>query len=111
MQIQLAVLPVRHRAARFHRVMPRGLDDECFVEDEVGVLESRLEIAERPFLERASHRQTVATASELDWFMHGIRTIFRRLARKRDPWAQIDRDARSLDEPRRHLEALRAGRA
>ena len=36
-----------------------------------------------------------------------IRTIFRRLARKPDPWAAIDRDARSLDEPARRLARLR----
>jgi bifunctional non-homologous end joining protein LigD len=40
---------------------------------------------------------------------HTVRTIFRRLGRREDPWAEIDRSARSLDEPRRRLEALRAG--
>jgi bifunctional non-homologous end joining protein LigD len=39
---------------------------------------------------------------------HTVRTIFRRLGRREDPWAEIDRSARSLDEPRRRLEALRA---
>ena len=48
-QIELAVLPVGHRAARFHRMMAGGLHDERFVDDERGVLESGVEIAERPF--------------------------------------------------------------
>ena len=55
-QIQLAVLPVGHRAARFHRVVTGGLHDEGFVEHEIGLLEAGLEIAERPFLERFAHR-------------------------------------------------------
>jgi bifunctional non-homologous end joining protein LigD len=50
-------------------------------------------------------------ATPLDWRelgsarpqRHGIRTIFRRLGRKPDPWAEIDAHARSLDEPWRLL--------
>jgi bifunctional non-homologous end joining protein LigD len=37
-----------------------------------------------------------------------IRNIFRRLARKRDPWAGIGRHARSLESPRRRLDRLLA---
>jgi bifunctional non-homologous end joining protein LigD len=58
-------------------------------------------------------------ATPLDWGelgrgqgprRHNIGSILRRLARKRDPWAEIDRDARSLGEARRRLNALRRGR-
>jgi hypothetical protein len=62
MEIQLAVLPIRHRAARFHRVVTRGLHDEGFVENVIGLGETAFEIAEGPFLERATHRQTTAAA-------------------------------------------------
>ena len=50
---QLAVLPVGHRAARFHRVVPGGLHDEGLVEHERGGGEAGVEIAEGPLLERA----------------------------------------------------------
>ena len=56
-QIQLAVLPVRHRAARFERMVSRGLHDECLVEHEVRVLELGLEVAERPLLQGGAHGQ------------------------------------------------------
>ena len=60
MQIQFPVLPVRHGAAGLHGVVTRGLDHECFVEHEIGLREAALEIAERPFLERAPHWQPTA---------------------------------------------------
>ena len=40
-----------------------------------------------------------------------LRSLPRRLARKRDPWAGIWDEARSLREPSRRLEGLRAGAA
>lgn len=55
-------------------------------------------------------------ATPLDWRelgaggpqRHSLRTIFRRLARKPDPWAAIDRDARPLHGPRRRLAEILA---
>ena len=54
-------------------------------------------------------------ACPLDWREVGrvepqqftVRNIARRLARKDDPWAEIDGDARSLGEPQRRLAGLR----
>jgi bifunctional non-homologous end joining protein LigD len=40
-----------------------------------------------------------------------LRNVPRRLARKDDPWARIWEDARSLGDPRRRLEQLRAATA
>jgi bifunctional non-homologous end joining protein LigD len=37
-----------------------------------------------------------------------MKTIFRRLGRRTDPWARIDRDARALEPARRRLAALRS---
>ena len=55
-------------------------------------------------------------AAPLDWGELGrggltagsytIRNIFRRLGQKADPWADINRHARSLDEPRKRLDDL-----
>jgi bifunctional non-homologous end joining protein LigD len=55
-------------------------------------------------------------ACPLDWQELGriepqqfsVRNIGRRLARKNDPWAEIDRDARSLREPQLRLAQLRS---
>ena len=47
-QIQLAVLPVRHRRARLHRLMAGGLVHERLVENVVGVLEARVDVADLP---------------------------------------------------------------
>ena len=55
-QVQLAVLPERHRAARLERVVPGRRHDEGLVEDQVGGLERGLQVAERPFLHRLAHR-------------------------------------------------------
>jgi hypothetical protein len=54
---QLAVLPVGHRAAGFHRLVAGGLHDEGFVDDHRRVLESRFEIAVRPFVRHLTHWQ------------------------------------------------------
>ena len=56
-QEEAAVLPVRHRAARFHRLMARRLDDERLVDDDRGALEPGVEVAERPLLRRFARRQ------------------------------------------------------
>ena len=56
--MQLAVEPVRHRAARLHWLMRGGLHDEGLIEHERRVFECRVEIAELPFLGRFAHRQT-----------------------------------------------------
>lgn len=42
--------------------------------------------------------------SDLHPQRYTIRNIFRRLGQKADPWQNIDRHARSLDEPRQHLD-------
>ncbi len=57
MQVQLAVLPVGHRAAGLHRVVPGGLHDERLVEHERGLLEPRVDIAVSPLLDRRASRQ------------------------------------------------------
>jgi hypothetical protein len=56
-QEQLAVLPVRHRAARLERLMARRLHDERLVEHERGAAESRVDVAVGPLLGRLAHRQ------------------------------------------------------
>ena len=60
-QIELAVLPVRHRRARFERLVARRLRVECLVEDESRLLEAGVEIAVRPlrpgFPDRAERRR------------------------------------------------------
>jgi bifunctional non-homologous end joining protein LigD len=58
-------------------------------------------------------------ACPLDWNELGrvepqqfiVRNIFRRLARKHDPWADIGRDAGSLCSARARLDQLRRARA
>ena len=57
-EVELAVLPVGHRAARFHRLVAGGLHDERFVDDHRGALEAGIEIAVRPLVGRLAHRQT-----------------------------------------------------
>ena len=69
-KIQLAVLPVRHRAARFHRLMAGGLQEERFVEDQRGVLEPGLQIAVRPFSSGLSRRQLPAPAPSKSSAVH-----------------------------------------
>jgi hypothetical protein len=56
-QIELAVLPVRHGAARLHRLVRRRLHDERFVDDERGLPEARIQIAECPGIGHGPHRQ------------------------------------------------------
>ncbi len=56
-QVELAVLPVRHRAAGFHGMVPGGLHDEGLVEHNRGALEAGIEVAVRPFLPRLADRQ------------------------------------------------------
>ena len=55
--VDLAVLPVRHRGASLQGLVARVRRDERFVKHERGVLETRVEIAERPFIGRLAHRQ------------------------------------------------------
>ena len=52
-QEQLAVLPVRHRAARFKRVMTGGLHDKGLVEHQRRLFKARVEIAEGPLPQAA----------------------------------------------------------
>ena len=56
-EIEFAVLPVRHRAARLHRLMAGRLHDERFIDDDRGGFEPGIEIAIRPFVRRPAHRQ------------------------------------------------------
>jgi bifunctional non-homologous end joining protein LigD len=67
-----------------------------------------------PYSVRAHPQAPVATP--IDWAelddpklapqRYTIRNLFRRLARKRDPWAEIDRHARALEPARERLERL-----
>jgi hypothetical protein len=54
---QLAVLPVGHGAACFHRLVAGGLDDERLVDDDGGRREAGVEIAVRPLFRRLARRQ------------------------------------------------------
>src|SRR2546425_5245571 len=65
-EIQLAVLPVRHRRARFEGLMARRLRHEGFVHHEAGFLEAFLDVAEPPFVCRLAERQlTIAGVLEI----------------------------------------------
>jgi hypothetical protein len=55
-QMELAVLPVGHRRARFERLMSGRLGHERLIEDEVGFLEPLFDVAEDPFVGRLAHR-------------------------------------------------------
>ena len=67
-----------------------------------------------PYSVRALAQAPVATP--IDWAelddprlgpqRYTIRNLFRRLARKRDPWAEIDRQARPLEPARQRLDSL-----
>ena len=48
-KMALAVLPVRERAARLHRVMAETRGHERLVEHELRGREARVDVAERPF--------------------------------------------------------------
>jgi hypothetical protein len=56
-QIEGPVLPVGHRAARFHRLVTGGLHDECFIDDDRGILEAGVEVTVRPLIRHRAHRQ------------------------------------------------------
>src|SRR5262249_6497948 len=56
-QMQLAVLPRGHRRPRLERLMRRRLGEEGLVEDEIGLLESGVEVAEAPLVGRLAHGQ------------------------------------------------------
>ena len=56
--VDLAVLPVRHRRAGLEALVAGVRRDERFVEDQRRVLEARVDIADRPFIGRLAHRQT-----------------------------------------------------
>ena len=93
-QMQLAVLPERHRAARLQRMMAGGRHDERLVEDQRRVLESRIEIAEGPFLGGLAHRHlAVRGSSEV----------------RLGPLQFLDRRARRLARGRRPRRCRRCG--
>ena len=56
-QVALAVLPVRHRRARFERLVAGGLGHEGFVEDERGLLEPVFNVAVGPLVSGFTERQ------------------------------------------------------
>src|ERR1035438_423024 len=58
MNVDLAVLPVSHRAASLKRLMAGVGRDERLVKNERGILETGIEIAIRPLVGRLAHRQT-----------------------------------------------------
>ncbi|HEY8504330.1 MAG TPA: non-homologous end-joining DNA ligase [Gemmataceae bacterium] len=68
-----------------------------------------------PYAVRAKPGAPVATPLEWDELdrpgMHSqrytLRNLFQRLARRKDPWAAIDRSARALDGPRKRLDEMR----
>jgi bifunctional non-homologous end joining protein LigD len=75
---------------------------------------SYAQTAVAPYAVRA--RAGAPVAAPLDWDELGrgfeprkytIANVFRRLARKDDPWAKIERQARALDAPRKKLDELK----
>ena len=54
--MELAVLPVGHRRARFERLMSGRLGHERLIEDEVGFLEPLFDVAEDPLVGRLARR-------------------------------------------------------
>lgn len=75
---------------------------------------SYAQTAVAPYAVRA--RAGAPVAAPLDWDELGrgleprkytIANVFRRLARKDDPWAKIERQARALDAPREKLDQLK----
>ena len=57
-KVDLAVLPVSHRAAGLKGLMADVRRDERFVQNQRGILEACVEVAIRPFVGRFAHRQT-----------------------------------------------------
>src|SRR5262249_40303360 len=94
-QIEHAVLPVGHRAARFHRVMAGGLPDDGLVEDEGCVPEAGVEITELPRFGRSSHREAPLTLlfeilfGPLDG-LNGGACVWRGSWSRRDPDVSLD---------------------
>ena len=58
-QIELAVLPVRHDAARLHRMMGQRLVQQRLLEHQIRVHEAVLDFTDVPFHLRLAHRQPV----------------------------------------------------
>ena len=56
--VDLAVLPVGHRAAGLERLMAGVRRDEGFIEHQRRILEPGVDVAVRPFVGRLAHRQT-----------------------------------------------------
>ena len=66
----LAVLPVGHRGARLQRLVAGVRRDEGFVEDQGGLLESRVHVAVGPLVRRLAHRQAAFLASAKSAAVH-----------------------------------------
>ena len=58
MNVDLTVLPVRHRCTSLEALMARVGRNECFVKNERRVFQTRIDIADRPLFARLAHRQT-----------------------------------------------------
>ena len=58
--VDLAVLPVRHHGPGLQRLVAGVGRDERFVEHERGILEARLEVTVRPLLGRIRHHRQAA---------------------------------------------------
>src|SRR6266849_2969134 len=57
-KVDLAVLPVSHRAAGLQSLMADVWRDECFVQHERGILEACVEVAIRPLVRCLAHWQS-----------------------------------------------------
>ena len=79
-QVQLAVLPIGHRRAAFHRLVCGGLHDKRLVDDRGRFGEARVEVTVDPLVGRLAHRQrAVRGGSEiLRGPLHGVEPGARR---------------------------------
>src|SRR5437879_5478969 len=55
--MEFAILPVRHRGSRLERLVRRRLTDDGLVDDDGGVLEASLDVADLPAVGRAAKRE------------------------------------------------------
>src|SRR5919106_3480569 len=63
MNVQLAVLPVRERGSRLHRLMAGVREHECLVDNQSGFLEPSFDVAVFPLIGVLAERKTFITGS------------------------------------------------